>query len=212
MTNDESGELAVYFGPMFSGKTTALLAEVNRLEIAGYKSQIFKPSIDVRDTGVRSRDGKERLAIRLKSSSDLVAQLTTEVNVVALDETQFFDKDIVDVVDYLTKNLGLRVIVSGLPTDFRGEPFGPMPELIAKADRTIQTVAVCTFFRDLGLREKCETPATRTQRLLNGVPADWESEVIQVGDGELYVARCRRHHIVPGRPQWSNLENNDIRN
>ena len=106
---------------------------------------------------------------------------------VAIDEAQFFDDEIGPIVQHLADQ-GLRVIVAGLDTDFRGEPFGPMPELMAKAEIVDKLHAICMV---------CGESASRTQRLVNGQPAYYEDPVVIVGAAELYEARCRQHHQVP---------------
>jgi thymidine kinase len=204
MTEFESGELTVYFGPMYSGKTTALIDDMHRCEIAGLRSVLFKPKIDDRGEGVevvRSRLNlcREAVPVSIENPAEILAKLPKNVDVVGIDEVQFMSTEIVAVISDLIKGGKIRVSVAGLPTDFRGEPFGAMPILMAKADRLVQSTAVCTF-RENGSRRTCVIPATRTQRLINGQPASWDSPIIQVGNTELYEARCRRHHIVPGKP------------
>lgn len=196
-------ELVVYFGPMFSGKTSSLIEDIVRAEIAGLKSQIFKPGIDNRGEGkmlVKSKGGSQFKAIPIRKSSEIIKLVDKDVLVVGIDEVQFIDEGILDVISHLTHKLGIRVVIAGLPTDFRGEPFGVMPTLMAKADRLVQTFAVC-MYREKNSKLPCGNNASRTQRLINGEPANWEEPVVKVGGSESYQPRCRSHHFVPGRPE-----------
>jgi thymidine kinase len=113
-----------------------------------------------------------------------------DTDVVAIDEVQFFDNDSIDVCQYLADE-GIRVICAGLDQDFRGEPFGVMPVLLAVAEYTTKLEAICAV---------CSSPATRTQRLLNNEPADYHDPIILVGTSESYEARCRHCHQIPGKP------------
>jgi thymidine kinase len=184
-----SGILEVVCGSMFSGKTDELIRRLRRATIARQKVQVFKPSIDHRYglEKVKSHAGSEYDAIPVDSSADILTNLEPGTTVVGVDETQFFDDGIVGVVQSLADR-GLRVIVAGLDTDFRGEPFACMPELMAKAERVDKLQAICMV---------CGEPACRTQRLVNGQPAHYHDPVVIVGASEMYEARCRQHHIVP---------------
>jgi thymidine kinase len=113
--------------------------------------------------------------------------LNGDTTVIAIDEAQFFDEKLVEVATELA-NQGMRVIVAGLDTDFRSEPFGPMPVLMAKAERVDKLHAICMV---------CGEPASKTQRLVNNEPAHYDDPVVIVGASELYEARCRKHHVVP---------------
>ncbi|EPR27838.1 thymidine kinase, partial [Geobacillus sp. WSUCF1] len=117
--------------------------------------------------------------------------ISAATGVVAIDEVQFFSDDIIDVVQTLA-DCGYRVIAAGLDQDFRGEPFGPVPALMAIAESVTKLQAVCTV---------CGSPASRTQRLINGAPASYDDPVILVGASEAYEPRCRHHHEVPGKPK-----------
>jgi thymidine kinase len=183
------GSVEVITGSMFSGKTDELIRRLRRATIARQKVQVFKPVIDNRynTEKVTSHAGSDFEAIPIKSSAEIAKLLEKDTTVVAVDEAQFFDVDIIKVVQDLANN-NLRVIVAGLDTDFRGEPFGPMPVIIAQAEDVDKLHAICM---------ECGEPATRTQRLVNGKPAHYNDPVVIVGAAEMYEARCRKHHIVP---------------
>ncbi len=174
---------------MFSGKTDELIRRLRRATIARQKVQVFKPAIDNRyqEQKVTSHAGTEYDAVPIERAPDLLVQLADDTTLVAIDEAQFFEHDIANIVQVLA-NRGLRVIVAGLDSDFRGEPFGPMPTLMAQAERVDKLHAICMI---------CGEPASRTQRLVNGRPAHYHDPVIIVGASELYEARCRAHHQVP---------------
>lgn len=179
---------------MFSGKTEELLRRIRRAEIARKKVQVFKPAIDNRYGVVRvaSHNGVARDdAIIVASAQDILARLASDVEVVAVDEVQFFDDGVIDVCDLLAGR-GLRVIAAGLDQDFRGEPFGPIPALMALAEYVDKLQAICVV---------CGAAASRTQRLIDGKPARYDDAVILVGGSESYEARCRTCHEVPGRPR-----------
>jgi thymidine kinase len=174
---------------MFSGKTEELIRRVRRATIAKQKVQVFKPSLDTRYARgkVSSHDGADLHATALSEAADILKNLDADTEVVAIDEAQFFDWAIAGVCDDLAGR-GLRVIVAGLDMDFRGEPFGPMPVLMAQAERVDKLQAIC---------QQCGAPASRTQRLINGEPAAYDDPVILVGAEEVYEARCRVCHSVP---------------
>ena len=184
-----SGSLEVITGSMFCGKTDELIRRLRRATIARQKIQVFKPSIDNRFTTekVKSHAGSEYDALPIQNSIEIINNLDKNTTVVAIDEAQFFDFEIVKITQHLA-NKGLRVIVAGLDTDFRSEPFGPMPNLMAKAERVDKLHAICMV---------CGESASRTQRLVDGQPAHYNDPVVIVGASELYEARCREHHEVP---------------
>ncbi|MBP8974782.1 MAG: thymidine kinase [Anaerolineae bacterium] len=186
-----SGRVEVICGSMFSGKTEELIRRVRRATIAKQTVQVFKPAIDSRYTlqRVTSHNGQDFEAIPVSEARAIFDLLQPGTTVVAIDEAQFFDAAIISVVDQLAAR-GIRVILAGLDTDFRGEPFGAMPDLLCRADDVIKLHAICMV---------CGEEATRTQRLVNGQPANYHDPVIMVGAAEAYEARCREHHIVPGR-------------
>jgi thymidine kinase len=183
------GSVEVITGSMFSGKTDELIRRLRRATIARQKVQVFKPVIDQRygNEQVTSHAGTAFDAIPIEKACDILKYLDPDTTVVGIDEAQFFDEAIVPLVQDLA-NRGIRVIVAGLDTDFRGEPFGYMPILMAQAERVDKLQAICMV---------CGEPACRTQRLVNGKPAHYNDPVIIVGASELYEARCRKHHIVP---------------
>lgn len=186
------GWLELICGSMFSGKTEELLRRIRRAEIARKKIQTFKPRIDDRyGLGrVASHNGVSHDDVHVVAdAAELLRTVDADTEVVAIDEIQFFDADIVDACDELADQ-GKRVIVAGLDQDFRGEAFGPMPELLARAERVSKLHAICVV---------CGASASRTQRLIDGRPARYDDPIILVGGSESYEARCRACHEVPGR-------------
>ncbi len=186
------GRLEVICGSMFSGKTEELIRRVHRAQIARQKVQVFKPSLDDRYTleQVTSHNGMGLDAIVVHEAEEILRLVEPDTEVVAIDEAQFFGWEIAEVCDTLV-NRGVRVIVAGLDMDFRGEPFGPMPVLMAQAEKVDKLQAICVV---------CGQEASRTQRLINGRPAAYDDPVILVGAQEVYEARCRACHQVPRRP------------
>mgnify|MGYP005849668649 CR=1 FL=1 len=184
-----TGSLEVITGSMFCGKTDELIRRLRRATIARQKVQVFKPAIDNRYSTekVTSHAGTEFAALPIRDARQILEYLSPDTTVVAIDEAQFFDNQIVSICQQLADQ-GLRVIVAGLDTDFRGEPFGPMPFLMAQAERVDKLHAICMV---------CGEPASRTQRLVDGQPAHYNQPVVVVGAAELYEARCRQHHQVP---------------
>ncbi len=183
------GSLEVITGSMFSGKTDELIRRLRRATIARQKIQVFKPTLDNRyaEEKVTSHAGADFDALPVARAAEILDHLHPETTVVGVDEAQFFDESIIDICEALAER-GIRVIVAGLDMDFRGEPFGPMPALMAKADRVDKLRAICII---------CGQEAARTQRLVNGLPAHYDDPVVIVGASELYEARCRQHHQVP---------------
>jgi thymidine kinase len=184
-----SGRAEVIAGPMFSGKTEELIRRLRRAEIAKQKIQVFKPSLDKRygTEKLASHAGAEFKASPVDKAGEILDHVEEGTTVVAIDEAQFFDDEITSVVQILADR-GIRVIVAGLDTDFRGEPFGPMPVLMVQAEQVDKLHAICMV---------CGDAAARTQRLINGHPAHFSDPVVIVGASELYEARCRDHHEVP---------------
>jgi thymidine kinase len=184
-----TGSIEVVTGSMFSGKTDELIRRLRRATIARQKVQVFKPVIDNRYhiDKVTSHAGTAFNALPIHCSDDLWKNLDPETSVVGIDEAQFFDDGIVTVAQALADR-GVRVIVAGLDTDFRGEPFGCMPTFLAIAEHVDKLQAICMV---------CGEPASRTQRLVNGSPAHYHDPVVIVGASEMYEARCRMHHEVP---------------
>jgi len=185
----DGGWIELICGSMFSGKSEELIRRVKRAEIARQKVQVFKPALDNRfgKDQVSSHSGAHMNALAVQSAADVMQVINAETDVVAIDEVQFFDWAIADVANALADR-GKRVILAGLDLDFRGEPFGPMPLLMAQAEELEKLHAICMV---------CGAPATRTQRLIDGRPASYEDPIILVGASEAYQARCRKHHEVP---------------
>jgi thymidine kinase len=184
------GSIEVITGVMFSGKSEELLRRVRRAVIARKKVQVFKSHLDDRYSGIHlvaSHDGRKIEARPVSDSRQIAEFVEDDVDVVAIDEVQFLDDGVVDVVNDLADR-GIRVIVSGTDMDFRGRPFGPLGPLLAVAERIDKLHAICVI---------CGELATRNQRLIDGKPAPAEGPTIQVGGSESYEARCRRHHQVP---------------
>jgi thymidine kinase len=183
------GRIEVVCGSMFSGKTEELIRRVRRAIIARQPVQVFKPRLDDRYSidNVTSHTGQFVQAVPVALAADILDQLNPDTTVVAIDEVQFFDASIIQVVQHLADHR-LRVICAGLDMDFRGEPFGCMPQLLSIAEEILKLSAICTV---------CGMPATRTQRLVNGKPAFYDDPIIMVGAQETYEARCRQHHYVP---------------
>lgn len=189
-----SGSIELVCGSMFSGKTEELLRRIRRAEIARRRVQLFKPHIDARYglQRVASHNGVAREdVVVVATAAAILEQLKAETDVVAIDEIQFFDWSVADVCTKLADD-GRRVIAAGLDQDFRGEPFGPMPLLMALAERVDKLQAICVC---------CGAPASRTQRLIDGRPARYDDPIILVGGSESYEARCRQCHEVPGKPE-----------
>ena len=186
------GWVEVVAGVMFSGKSEELIRRVRRALIAGRRVQLFKSHLDDRYGGqfrISSHDGREIDAEPVSSSVEVAEKVRPSTQVVAIDEAQFLDDGICGVVDALA-DAGMRVIAVGTDMDFRGEPFGPMGLLLARAERIDKLTAICVV---------CGDAATRNQRLIDGQPAPAEGPTIQVGGAESYEARCRRCHDVPQR-------------
>ena len=184
-----NGSIEVVCGSMFSGKTDELIRRLVRATIAKQKVQVFKPAIDIRYAveKVTSHAGANYDAMPVANATEIHAKLDSETTVVGIDEAQFFNAEVAEVAQELAAR-GVRVIVAGLDLDFRGEPFGPMPLILAKAERVDKLHAICMV---------CGDEASRTQRLVNGKPAKYDDPVVIVGASELYEARCRAHHEVP---------------
>ena len=184
------GWIEVVAGVMFSGKSEELIRRVRRAMIAKKKVQVFKSHLDARYAGlykVSSHDGRTVEAIPADSAAQIAQQINPQANVIAIDEAQFLDEGIVDLVTSLASR-GRRVILAGTDTDFRGEPFGPMPQLMAVAEVVDKLHAICVL---------CGGPASRNQRLIGGKPAPYDSPQVMVGGTEAYEARCRMCHEVP---------------
>lgn len=187
-----SGSVEVIVGPMFSGKTEEMIKRLRRAKIARHKIQVFKPIIDKRYTknNIASHSGHEFEAVSVEKVQQIKELLEKDTSIIAIDEAQFFNDEITPFVQELA-NEKIRVIVAGLNMDFRGEPFGPVPALMAQSDILNTCHAICMV---------CGGEATFTQRLINDEPAEYGDPTVIVGANELYEARCRKHHEVPGKP------------
>ena len=192
------GWLEVICGCMFAGKTEELIRRINVLSYAKMKIIVFKPRIDDRYSAIEivSHSGIKVPCLVINKAAEILKEIKADTQVVVIDEVQFFDADIVDICEYLADK-GIRVIVAGLDKDFRGEPFGVMPQLLTRAEFVTKLTAVCT---------KCGAPATRTQRLVNGKPASFNDSIVLVGAVEHYEPRCRHCHEVFDKPNKPRLK------
>ncbi len=184
------GWIEVIAGVMFSGKSEELIRRVRRAMIARKKVQVFKSHLDARYAGiysVSSHDGRTVEALPADSAAQIALQIDPMAHVIALDEAQFLDDGVIPLVTSLASR-GRRVIVAGTDTDFRGEPFGSMPALMAIAEVVDKLHAICVL---------CGGPASRNQRLIGGHPAPYDSPQIMVGGTESYEARCRMCFSAP---------------
>ncbi len=182
-----SGWIEVVAGPMFSGKSEELIRLLRRAAIARLRIQVFKPATDDRysETDVVSHSQLRIPCEVINRSQEIIAALDPRTEVVGIDEAQFFDDDLPKICSHLA-NLGKRVIVAGLDMDYRGIPFGPMPELLAIAEKVMKISAICS---------QCGAPAAYPQRL---IPSQ---EKVVVGAAGVYEARCRRCHEPEGVQQ-----------
>lgn len=187
----QSGWLELICGSMFSGKSEELIRRVKRATYAKQEVRVFKPVIDNRysEAAVVSHNGTSMTSYAISSAADIWDHISESTDVIAVDEVQFFDQEIVEVLSSLADK-GYRVIAAGLDMDFRGEPFGVVPNIMAIAESVTKLQAVCSV---------CGSPASRTQRLIDGKPASYDDPIILVGASESYEARCRHHHEVPGK-------------
>jgi thymidine kinase len=188
------GWIEVICGVMFSGKSEELIRRVRRALIAKKRVQVFKSHLDERYAGlyhVSSHDGRTVEAQPTDSPEQIAHAILKETQVVAIDEAQFLPAGIVELATALAAS-GRRVILAGTDTDFRGEPFGCMPQLLAVAEQVDKLHAICVV---------CGNAASRNQRLIGGRPARYDSPTIMVGGDESYEARCRSCHSVPRRDE-----------
>ena len=186
------GQIELICGSMFSGKTEELIRRLRRAVIAKQQVQVFKPKIDTRydEKQVTSHNGLGFEAKPVESARTILDDLDPNTTVVAIDEVQFFANDVIQICEELADN-NKRVICAGLDTDFRGVPFGPIPDLLARAEHVDKLHAICVI---------CGEEASRTQRLIDGVPAAYDDPVVLVGAAEVYEARCRGcHEVQPAR-------------
>lgn len=187
--NRKFGWIECICGSMFSGKSEELLRRIKRGVIAKQKVLLFKPSIDNRydENRVSTHNGNSYDSISIEKSSDILNFVKdTKYDIIGIDEIQFFDNDIVKIINKLADD-GIRVIVAGLDIDFKAEPFHPMPEIMAISEMVTKLHAVCN---------KCGKEASRSQRLINGKPAKYDDPVVVIGASESYEARCRHCHEI----------------
>jgi thymidine kinase len=189
----KNGFIEVVCGPMFAGKTEELIRRIKRLEYAKQNVLVFKPKIDTRYAleEIVSHNLSKKPSIIIENSSDILNYIKEDTDAVVIDEVQFLDHAVVGIAEHLADH-GIRVIVGGLDSDFRGEPFGPMPDLLARAEFVTKLTAICV---------KSGLPATRTQRIINVEPANFNDPTILVGANESYEPRSRHYHEVPGKPK-----------
>lgn len=190
----KEGWIEVISGNMYAGKTEELLRRIRRLEYAKKTVLVFKPKIDNRyaDNEVVSHNNERIKSISISTPKDILNYINPLPYAIAIDEIQFFDKEVIEICEALADR-GVRVILAGLDRDFRGEPFGIMPELLARAEYVTKLKAICQI---------CGAPATRTQRIINGKAAKYSDPVVLVGAKEQYEARCRHCHVVDGKPEY----------
>lgn len=188
----KNGFIEVVCGPMFAGKTEELIRRIKRLEYAKQNVLVFKPKIDTRYAigEIVSHNLSKKPSIIIEKSEEILMFVKNDTDAVVVDEVQFFDDGIIEIAEDLADK-GIRVIVGGLDRNFRGEPFGPMPELLARAEFVTKLTAICV---------KSGLPATRTQRIIDGKPAHYDDPTILVGANESYEPRSRHYHEVPGKP------------
>ncbi len=187
-TEHNTGWVEVICGVMFSGKSEELIRRIKRATIAKQKVQVFKPDIDVRydPLFINSHGGVKFHAISIRQTDDILKHIEADTDVIAIDEIQFFHEDIIPTIEKIAKQ-GKRVILAGLDLDFKGEPFGIMPQIMCIAEYVDKLHAICV---------KCFAPATRTQRLINDKPAHYNDPIIKVGASESYEPRCRDCHKI----------------
>jgi thymidine kinase len=187
------GSITVICGSMFAGKSEELIRLARRSLYAKRRVQVFKPKIDNRyhETSVVTHMGVEHAAVAVTGVADLVAKVKADTQTVLIEEAQFFDESLADaLVQFADK--GREVICAGLDQDFRREPFGPMPRLMAVADSVIKLRAICM---------KCGQPASHTYRVIDGRPAHWDDPIVLIGATESYEARCRNCFTIRGAPK-----------
>ncbi len=181
-----SGWIEVVVGSMFSGKTEELIRRLKRAHYAKQKVQVFKPVVDKRydDNAVISHEGFRIEGVAVDRPLHIMYLLDDDTKIVGIDEAQFFSDEIVVVANYLADK-GIRVIVAGLDQDYLGQPFGPMPQLLAVAEYVTKAHAICMV---------CGNPGTRTYRAAGG------EDLVELGSSDKYEARCRKcHSDDPGK-------------
>lgn len=191
MSNNQ-GSLEIISGSMFSGKSEELIRRLRRAELANRKVVSFKPVLDNRSSleHVVSHNGSRFNAVAIDDPAQMLAAINPSIEVVGIDEIQFFPMSVVGIVLQLVRS-GKRVLAAGLDLDFRGLPFGCMPELMALADSTTKLKAICM---------SCGKDAHHTQRMVNNIPAKFDDPLILVGAQQCYEARCRDCFVIDKPP------------
>ncbi len=197
--HQQKGSLTVICGSMCSGKSEELIRQVGRFIIAGFNLLVFKPSIDNREilkldlnplSYISSRSGSWTKCVAVTKCEEILnTALESDVDVVAIDEVMFFTEESKKFIEIIQQLLEAKktIIIAGLDLNFRGEPFGPMPDLLAMADNVIKLTAICSVCQD-------DTYCI-TQRLIDGIPAHYNDPLIVVGASQ-YEPRCRKCHII----------------
>lgn len=177
---NNTGIIEIICGPMFAGKTEELIRLATRLDYAKKKYLVFKPSMDTRysESEIVSHSNYKKNSISITNSLDIHNHITTDTDVIIVDEVQFFDKDIIQVCEDLA-NKGIRVIVGGLDCDYKGNPFEISSELLARAEKVTKLTSICSM---------CGEPATKSKRLSEN------NDLIVLGSGKEYEPRCRKCH------------------
>jgi thymidine kinase len=207
------GAVEVYAGCMKSGKTLELIVRLTKIKhMTGVEYIAFKPDVDTRDRNIFSRFGNVSVDCVVIPADDPMKALdyiTEDHAVVALDEAQFFNSKILRLIDRL-ESQNKNVLICGLDTDFKGETFGSMGDIMARALYVHKFTSICDYKMPQGNGgfKSCPRPAERTQRLINGSPAPYDSPLVLIGDRDIqgapeqsYEARCKSHHYVPGKPR-----------
>lgn len=189
----KDGRIEIITGPMFAGKTEELLRRIRRLQYAKKSIVVFKPTIDNRYSmnEIVSHDNNRTKSVNISRAEEIFEHVDDSVDVIAIDEVQFLNEEVCEIIDEFSAR-GLHIIVSGLDTDFRGEPFGFIPRILAKAESVVKLSAICV---------KCGAPGTKTQRMVDGKPAKYHDPIVLIGASESYEARCRHCHRIYSKPK-----------
>lgn len=187
----QAGKITVVTGSMFAGKSEELIRLARRSLYAKKKVQVFKPSVDDRyhEAMVVTHMGVLHEAVPVSSVTELRQKIEKDTDVILIEEAQFFDHSLVDLAVELADK-GKEIVLAGLDQDFRRQPFGPMPDLLAVADEVVKLRAICM---------KCGAPASHTYRMIEGKPAHWDDPIVLIGATESYEARCRRCYEISRR-------------
>ena len=190
-TINRPGWIEIVTGPMFAGKSEELIRRIKRLEYAKKKVLVFRPRIDNRYSldEVVSHSNNRRKSIVIDAAKNILPYISEDTYAVVIDEIQFLDHELISLSEHLA-NIGIRVILGGLDSDFRGEPFAVTAEMMARAEFVTKLTAICV---------RCGSPATKTQRIVNGKPAHYLDPIVVVGAAEAYEPRCRHCHEVLGK-------------